>query len=153
MEAPLPMADPGRPLKRHDPDFDGGDCQFPGTPVEATDEQMRTLRACLSCVTRQSYGPGGSLERATHECRRRLHIIHMPPPRWLTVERVTVRAPIRSDTGEAMDRMTELARMLADALDRGDLDTAGKVAAEQRAIIETEYSERMTKLTADPLPL
>lgn len=52
-----------------------------------------------------------------------------------------------------MDRMTELARMLADALDRGDLDTAAKVAAEQRAIIETEYSERMTKLTADPLPL
>ena len=52
-----------------------------------------------------------------------------------------------------MDRITELARLLADALKRGDLDTAGKLAAEQRMILDTEYSERATKLTADPLPL
>jgi hypothetical protein len=52
-----------------------------------------------------------------------------------------------------MDRVSELARLLADALKRGDLETAGKYAAEQRAIIEREYTDRATRLTADPLPL
>ncbi len=49
-----------------------------------------------------------------------------------------------------MDRISELARRLADALKRGDLDTARKLAAEQRAIIDEEYGirERMS-LAAD----
>lgn len=41
-----------------------------------------------------------------------------------------------------MDRMTELAKLLTDALKRGDLDTAGKLVAEQRALIEVEYAQR-----------
>lgn len=41
-----------------------------------------------------------------------------------------------------MDRITELAMLLADALKRGDLNTAGKLAAEQRAIIAVEYAQR-----------
>jgi hypothetical protein len=35
-----------------------------------------------------------------------------------------------------MDRMTQLAKLLADALTRGHLDRAGKLAAGQRALIE-----------------
>jgi hypothetical protein len=41
-----------------------------------------------------------------------------------------------------MDRMTELAMLLDDALERGDLDTARKLAAEQKATIEREHAER-----------
>lgn len=41
-----------------------------------------------------------------------------------------------------MDRMTELARLLADALERADLDTAKKLAAEQKATIEREHAQR-----------
>jgi hypothetical protein len=45
------------PRMRHDPDcghFEWGDGEILGTPVLATDEQMRTLRACKSCVERRS---------------------------------------------------------------------------------------------------
>jgi hypothetical protein len=49
-----------------------------------------------------------------------------------------------------MDRITQLGMLLADALKRGDLDTAGKLAAEQRAIIKAEYAEReRVSLAAD----
>ena len=41
-----------------------------------------------------------------------------------------------------MERLTELARLLDDALARGDVDAAKKLAAEQRAIIEAEYAQR-----------
>lgn len=46
----------GVPRMRHDPDcghFDWGDGEILGTPVLATDEQMRTLRACTTCVERR----------------------------------------------------------------------------------------------------
>jgi len=53
--------------------------------------------------------------------------------------------------------MTELAILLADALERGDLDTARKLAAEQKAAIEHEHAEReRVSLAADsflPVPL
>jgi hypothetical protein len=41
-----------------------------------------------------------------------------------------------------MERMTQLAKLPADALKRGDLDTAGKLAAGQRTLIEVEYAQR-----------
>jgi len=41
-----------------------------------------------------------------------------------------------------MDRITELAKLLADSLKRGDLDTAGKLVAEQRGLIEVECAQR-----------
>ena len=50
-----------------------------------------------------------------------------------------------------MDRVTELAVLLTDALKRGDLATAGKLQAEQRKIIERDYADRVP-VTADPLP-
>jgi hypothetical protein len=50
-----------------------------------------------------------------------------------------------------MDRVTELAILLTDALKRGDLATAGKLQAEQRKIIERDYADRVP-VTADPLP-
>jgi hypothetical protein len=49
-----------------------------------------------------------------------------------------------------MDRITELGMQLADALKRGDLETAGRLAAEQRALIQREYAERVrVTLAAD----
>jgi hypothetical protein len=45
------------PRMRHDPDcghFEWEDGEMLGTPVLATDEQMRALRACKSCVERRS---------------------------------------------------------------------------------------------------
>jgi hypothetical protein len=45
------------PRMRHDPDcghFEWGDGRTLGTPKLATDEQMRTLRACKSCIERRS---------------------------------------------------------------------------------------------------
>jgi hypothetical protein len=51
------------------------------------------------------------------------------------------------------DRMTELGIALVKAIERNDLDAARKIAAEQRRIVEVEYSDRATTtLTADPLP-
>jgi hypothetical protein len=47
----------GSPRMRHDPDcghFDWGDGEILGTPVLATEEQMRTLRACGTCAGRRS---------------------------------------------------------------------------------------------------
>lgn len=56
----------GLPRMRHDPDcghFDWGDGEILGTPVLATEEQMRTLRACTSCVTRRFDSSGNSSPR------------------------------------------------------------------------------------------
>jgi hypothetical protein len=42
-----------KPRLRHDPDcshFEWGDGTVLGTPELATDEQMRTLRACKTCI-------------------------------------------------------------------------------------------------------
>ena len=53
----------GLPRMRHDPDcghFDWGGGEILGTPVLATDEQMRTLKACTTCIERTSGSPGGS---------------------------------------------------------------------------------------------
>jgi hypothetical protein len=50
------------------------------------------------------------------------------------------------------DRMTKLGIALVEAIERNDLDAAKRIAAEQRRIVEMEYSERATTLTADPLP-
>ena len=50
------------------------------------------------------------------------------------------------------DRMTELGMALVEAIERKDLDAAKRIAAEQRRIVEIEYSKRATTLTADPLP-
>jgi len=53
----------GLPRMRHDPDcghFDWGAGEILGTPVLATDEQMRTLKACTTCVERRSGASGGS---------------------------------------------------------------------------------------------
>lgn len=47
-----------KPRLRHDPDcshFEWGDGTILGTPVLATDEQMRTLRACKSCIDRREW--------------------------------------------------------------------------------------------------
>jgi hypothetical protein len=40
------------------------------------------------------------------------------------------------------DRMVELAKLLDEAMERGDLETARKLAAEQRRNIERDYRER-----------
>jgi hypothetical protein len=51
------------PRMRHDPDcghFDWGDGEILGTPELATDEQMRTLRACKSCAESRSTSARGS---------------------------------------------------------------------------------------------
>ena len=58
----------GLPRMRHDPDcshFDWGDGEILGTPVPATDEQMRTLKACTTCIERTSGLPGGGSARPT----------------------------------------------------------------------------------------
>jgi hypothetical protein len=48
--------------------------------------------------------------------------------------------------------MTKLGIALVEAIERNDLDAAKRIAAEQRRIVEIEYGERATTLTADPLP-
>jgi hypothetical protein len=58
----------GLPRMRHDPDcghFDWGGGEILGTPVLATDEQMRTLKACTTCIERTSGLPGGGSARPT----------------------------------------------------------------------------------------
>jgi hypothetical protein len=72
----------GLPRMRHDPDcghFDWGDGEILGTPVLATEEQMRLLKACTSCVTRRSdsmagsprrTGSGGKLGDLCPQCRQ-----------------------------------------------------------------------------------
>ena len=52
----------GLPRMRHDPDcghFDWGGGEILGTPVLATDEQMKALRACTTCVERRFGSLGG----------------------------------------------------------------------------------------------
>jgi hypothetical protein len=52
------------PRMRHDPDcshFAWGGGKILGTPVLATEEQMRTLRACKSCVERRSTSSSGNM--------------------------------------------------------------------------------------------
>ena len=64
------------PRMRHDPDcghFEWGDGEILGTPQLATDEQMRTLRACKTCVARRSGSsrvgmPGGRETKAGRLC-------------------------------------------------------------------------------------
>jgi hypothetical protein len=54
-----------KPRLRHDADcshFEWGDGTILGIPELATDEQMRTLRACKTCIATR----GGSLENARH---------------------------------------------------------------------------------------
>jgi hypothetical protein len=49
------------PRLRHDPDcghFEWGDGTILGTPVLATDEQMQTLKACKSCISRRGESHG-----------------------------------------------------------------------------------------------
>jgi hypothetical protein len=50
-----------KPRLRHDPDcshFEWGDGIVLGTPVLATDEQMRTLSACKTCIASHGESPG-----------------------------------------------------------------------------------------------
>jgi hypothetical protein len=52
------------PRMRHDPDcghFEWGDGEILGTPQLATDEQMRMLRACKTCVARRSGSSRGGM--------------------------------------------------------------------------------------------
>jgi hypothetical protein len=54
------------PRMRHDPDcghFDWGNGETLGTPVLATQEQMRMLHACQSCLTRRSDGTSDQTDR------------------------------------------------------------------------------------------
>lgn len=56
----------GPPAMRHDPDcghfrFGGG--KILGSPILATDEQMRMLRACQDCATRRSDSSGSQATR------------------------------------------------------------------------------------------
>jgi hypothetical protein len=49
-----------KPRLRHDPDcthFEWGDGTRLGTPVLATEEQMRTLNACKPCIGRRGESP------------------------------------------------------------------------------------------------
>jgi hypothetical protein len=49
------------PRLRHDPDcghFKWEDGTILGTPVLATDEQMQTLKACKSCISRRGESHG-----------------------------------------------------------------------------------------------
>lgn len=60
-----PTGDP--PRLRHDPDcghFEWGDGTRLGEPVLATEDQMRTLRACKSCLERRGVVAGSSRQGA-----------------------------------------------------------------------------------------
>ncbi len=49
-----------KPRLRHDPDcshFEWGDGTILGTPDLATEEQMRTLRACKTCIAARAESP------------------------------------------------------------------------------------------------
>jgi hypothetical protein len=55
------------PRLRHDPDcgqFEWGDGTILGTPVLATDEQMHTLKACKSCISRRGESHGSTRQGA-----------------------------------------------------------------------------------------
>ena len=52
-----------KPRLRHDPDcshFEWGDGTILGTPELATDEQMRTLRACKTCIATRDESLGNA---------------------------------------------------------------------------------------------
>lgn len=56
------------PRLRHYPGcghFDWGDGTLLGTPVLATEEQMRTLKACKDCVQSRGGSPGDTRQRVS----------------------------------------------------------------------------------------
>jgi hypothetical protein len=55
-----------KPRLRHDPDcshFEWGDGTILGSPLLATEEQMRTLKACKSCIERRRESRGHAGQR------------------------------------------------------------------------------------------